>query len=296
MNFQSTTPRHRTLLAILFGLFAFVQAHAQVAVVMKMNKTNYLLNEPVTATIHITNHSGRQLVLSGNSHLSWLSFQMTSRGRVVPPARRISYRPTVIPVGQTVARTITLSTTYALGNMGNYTCTAAVRMPGSTTNGYTSNRVHFTVTGGRAVWVQRAGLPSQPGQIREYKLVNFSANQGHELYAQIFNQNNGRHIATQPLGKVINFRRPKATLDGKSNMHALYQVKPNLFAHTIISPNGQVLSSSYHKRGASGDPRLMAFGNGEVQVAGSVPYNPKAEAEKRKIIRNISERPPFMYK
>lgn len=277
-------------------LLAGTQAHAQVAVNLKMSKSSYILNEPVTATVQITNHAGRQLVLRGNSSRPWLSFHLTSSGRTVPIARRINYKPVVIPAGQTVSRRININTTYSLGRMGNYTCTATVNMPGPTRSGFTSNRDHFTVTGGRTVWVQRAGIPKAPGEIREYKLITFSGNRSLELFAQVSSANTGLHIATIPLGKVLTIRNPTGTLDSANNMHALFQVKPDVFTHATISPNGRLLSTNHHKRGVrGGNPRLYAL-NGAVVVAGAVPYDPKAEAEQRKKIRNISERPAFIYK
>lgn len=271
------------------------QAYSQIAVRLKMNKTNYMLNEPIAATVYITNHAGRQLVLRGDSSRPWLNFHMVASGKTVPIARRINYKPVVIPIGQTVARSINLNSTYSLGRMANYTCTATVNMPGPTRNGFTSNREHFTVTNGRTVWVQRAGIPQAPGEIREYKLLSFSGNRALELYAQVSSANSGLHIATIPLGKIVNMRRPTGTLDSQNNMHALYQVKPSVFTHTVISPNGKVLSATHHKRGAGGDPRLFPM-NGAVVVAGGVPYNPQAEAEQKRKIRNISERPPFIYR
>lgn len=295
MNYYTLTLRKRFLLAALLGVFTCLQAQAQVAVRLQMNKKNYLLGEAVTATLSITNHAGRQLTLSGDRTSSWLNFQLSLGGRVVSPARRINYKPTVIPIGQTVSRTINISTAYAIGTMGNYTCSASVKMPGSTLNGFSSNRVHYTVAGGRSVWTQRAGLPSSPNQIREYKLITFTGNKGLELYAQVNSQNTGRRIATVPMGKIITFRNPSATLDKANNMHALYQVKPDLFTHTSVSPNGQILSSSFHKRGASGAPRLITLGDGNVHVAGSVPYDPKVEAAKKRKIRKISERPSTIY-
>jgi len=296
MNHLTPTTRKLFLLASLFGLLVCASAQAQVAVRLQMNKSNYLLGEPVTATVSITNHAGRQLVLSGDGVNSWLNFQLSLGGNTLSPARKINYKPTVIPIGQTVARTVNLTTSYALGNMGNYRCSASIKMPGSKINGFVSNRVRFTVTSGRNIWAQRAGLPSNPNQIREYKLVTFTGNQGLDLYAQVSSQNTGRRIATVPLGKIMNFRNPTAKLDSANTMHCLYQIKPDLYAHAAISPNGQVLSSGYHKSGASGAPRLITFGNGVVKVAGSIPYDPKVEAEKRSKIRKISERPPFIYR
>ena len=294
----STRPRLRygSLLALLVLTLTMTQAHAQVTVRLQMSKANYILNEPVTATVHITNHAGRQLVLKGEHNRAWLNFHLTSGGRVIPNARLMDYKPVVIPAGQTVARSIAINTTYALGNMGNYVCTASVNMPGPTRNGFSSNRTQFTITSGRTAWVQRAGIPNAPGEVREYKLLTFSGNRSLELFAQVSSANNGRNIATIPLGKILSFRKPTGTLDRANNMHVIYQVKPNLFTHTCISPNGQVISAAHHQRGATGDPRLITFANGEVRIAGSIPYDPAAEAAQRKKIHNISERPPFVYR
>lgn len=293
---RSTRPLLATLLAALASICLLPEAKAQVAVRLQMNKANYILNEAVTATVHITNHAGRDLVLRGDATRPWLNFHLTSGGRVIPNARRMNYRPVVIPSGQTVARSVAISTSFALGSMGNFSCVASVNMPGPTRNGFTSNRTQFTITNGRTVWEQRAGIPNAPGEIRVYKLLTFSGNSAMELFAQVSSKNSGRNIATIPMGKILTFRRPTGTLDGSNNMHALYQVKPNLFAHSCISTTGQVKFTSYHKRGASGDPRLITFGNGEVRVAGGIPYSPQAEAAQRKKIHNISERPAFIYK
>lgn len=282
------------VMAVLFLLGS--QAYSQVAVRVEMSKSSFLLNEPVAATLFISNHAGRELVLRAEGNRPWLNFHLTSRGRVIPVGRRMNYSPTVIPAGQTVSRTVSISSSYALGSMGNYTCQATVNMPGATRNGFSSNRVHFTVANGRPVWVQRAGIPNAPGEIREYKLISFSGNRATELYAQVNSSNTGANIRTVSLGKVLSFRKPTATLDGSNNMHALYQVKPDLFTHTCISPKGKVLTSEQHKRGASGDPRLMTFGDGEVRVAGSIPFDAVADEVERRKIRGVSERPSGVYR
>ncbi len=291
--------RHRVLgcLLLLLTMLSFApHSDAQVVVRLKMSKRTYLLHEPVTATVYITNHAGRQLILRREGSRSWLNFHLTSKGRTIPPARIIDYKPVVIPAGQTVARSVTLSNTYSLGRMGDYACSCSVNMPGSTRNGFSSNRVLFTISYGRTVWVQRAGIPKMPGQTREYKLITFSGNGINELYAEVSSVNTGLNIATIPLGSILTFRKPQGTFDAQNNLHALYQVKPNIFTHTCISPTGKVKFSVYHKRGrAGGDPRLV-FVAGAVRVAGSVPYNPAAERAVQKKIHNISERPPFIYR
>jgi hypothetical protein len=292
--------RHKSRLlsgisVFLLSLLATSQAYSQVAVRLKMNKSSYILNEPVSATVYITNHAGRQLVLQGKGHTPWLNFNLSMQGRSTPVTRKINYSALVIPAGQTLTRTVSLSSSYSLGTMGNYTCSASVNMPGPTRNGFSSNRVHFTVTNGRPVWVQRAGIPNAPGEIREYRLLTFSGNRYMELYAQVLSANTGRNIRTLPLGKILSFRKPKGTLDGANNMHALYQVKPNLFTHVCISAKGEILTSEQFKRGSTGDPRFMTFGDGEVKVAGGIPFSAEIDAAERKKIHSVNDRPAGVY-
>ena len=191
-----------SFLITVLSLLACTQAYSQVMVHLKMNKANYILNEPVTATVTITNHAGRELVLRGDGSSSWLSFQLSANARVIPSARRMNYRPVVVPAGQTVARQVSLSSSFSLGRMGNYTLLAMVNMPGEGRNAYSSNRVHFTIANGRTAWVQRAGIPDAPGEIREYKLLTFTGNRAMELFAQVNSANTGVNIRTIPLGKI----------------------------------------------------------------------------------------------
>ena len=281
--------------AIVITIASLPQAKAQVIVRLELAKSSYIINEPVKAIIYITNHAGRELTLSGENGRPWLDFNISSRGRAVYPARRINYGAAIIPAGQTVARSVSLSTSYALTNMGNYTCQAYIQMPGSARNGFASNRVHFNVTKGRVEWNQRVGVPEAPEEIREYELLTFTGNRAMEPFAHVTSTNRGQEIATIPLGKIISFRKPTGTLDAANNMHALYQVKPDLFGHSCITPSGVLKFTTFHKRGASGNPRLMTFADGSVKIAGGVLFDPVAEEEARKKVRNVSERPPFIY-
>ncbi len=292
---QSMKHAAALICAIVITIAALPQAKAQVIVRLELSKSSYIINEPVKAIIYITNHAGRELTLSGENGRPWLDFNISSRGRPVYPARRINYGAAIIPAGQTVARSVSLNVSYALEKMGSYTCQAYIKMPGSSTDGFASNRAHFTVTKGRVEWSQRIGVPDAPDEIREYELLTFTGNRAMELFAHVTSTNRGQEIATIPLGKIISFRKPTGTLDAANNLHALYQVKPDLFGHSCITPSGVLKFTTFHKRGASGDPRLMIFADGEVRIAGGVLFDPVAEEEARKKVRNASERPPFIY-
>jgi len=292
---QSMKHAAALICAIVITIAALPQAKAQVIVRLELSKSSYIINEPVKAIIYITNHAGRELTLSNENGRPWLDFNISSRGRPVYPARRINYGAAIIPAGQTVARSVSLNVSYALEKMGSYTCQAYIKMPGSSTDGFASNRAHFTVTKGRVEWSQRIGVPDAPDEIRKYELLTFTGNRAMELFAHVTSTNRGQEIATIPLGKIISFRKPTGTLDAANNLHALYQVKPDLFGHSCITPSGVLKFTTFHKRGASGDPRLMIFADGEVRIAGGVLFDPVAEEEARKKVRNASERPPFIY-
>ena len=271
------------------------QASAQLAIRLELSKSSYIVNEPIKATIYITNNAGRELTLRDQNGRPWLDFNISARGRGITPSRRTSYGPVVIAVGETVARSVTLNTTYALGTMGNYMCQTYVQMPEGGRNGFVSNRVSFNVMKGRVVWTQRVGIPQAPDEIREYELLTYTGNRSMELFAHVTSVNRNQEIATIPLGKIISFRKPTGALDGANNMHALYQIRPNMFGHSCVTPSGVLQFTKFHKRGSSGDPRLTRFASGEVVVAGGVVYDPVAEEIQRKKVRNVSERPPFIY-
>ena len=292
---QSMKHAAALICAIVITIAALPQAKAQVIVRLELSKSSFIINEPVKAIIYITNHAGRELTLSNENDRPWLDFNISSRGRPVYPARRINYGAAIIPAGQTVARSVSLNVSYALEKMGSYTCQAYIQMPGSSTDGFASNRAHFTVTKGRVEWSQRVGVPDAPDEIREYELLTFTGNRAMELFAHVTSTNRGQEIATIPLGKIISFRKPTGTLDAANNLHALYQVKPDMFGHSCITPSGVLKFTTFHKRGSSGNPRLMIFADGEVRIAGGVLFDPVAEEEARKKVRNASERPPFIY-
>ena len=271
------------------------QASAQLVVRLELNKSSYIVNEPIKATVYITNNAGRKVTLSEQNGRPWLDFIISARGRGVTPSRPTKYGAVTIATGETVARSVTLNSSYALEAMGNYMCQVYIQMPEAGRNGFVSNRVSFNVMKGRVVWTQRVGIPGAPDEIRKYELLTFTGNRSMELFAHVTSANRNQEIATIPLGKIISFRKPTGALDGANNMHALYQIRPNMFGHSCITPSGVLQYTKFHKRGSTGDPRLTRFASGEVVVAGGVIYDPVAEEIQRKKVRDVSERPPFIY-
>lgn len=290
---------HQWILATVFTVLAILMApstEAQIRAQLKMNKRTYLLNEPVKATLEITNQTGGQLNLHGRPGKPWMMFHVTVDGQALPQARRIEYKPAVIPMGQTIRREVVLNSAYALGYLGNYVCEVAINLPGTVGNAISSNRDHFVVSTGRTTWSERAGVPGSKGETREFRIVSFSGNGALELFAEVHSVNRNSHMATVPLGQVMNFRNPKGVLDRANTMHLLYQVKPEYFVHVNISLDGKVISAQYIKRAANSLPKVTKLGNGTVMVTGGTLYNPEEEAAKRKKIHNASDRPATIFR
>jgi hypothetical protein len=257
-----------------------------------MPRNTSVAGESVPVTVSITNHSGQDLVLQGNSRLSWIDFTVTS-GRGVPmtPLGQPAFGAVKVPLGQTMARTVDLARLFPLQTMGNYSIYGVVRLPGQTTDGFISNRLLFNINQALPYWSQKVGVPGKSGQTREYRVLNFTGGRKNMLYAQVVDARTGSPLQTHSLGEVLMFRKPTVTLDNRQVMHVLYLIGPTLWAHARVGPDGSLLGRELHKRGGGPDPQLVTLKGGIVQVGNSIPYDPKAEAEARSRVRKASDRP-----
>lgn len=270
---------------------------AQIEVTAQMSKSDYVANEPVLVTITLTNRAGRDIFLHGDSRKSWLDFILKNeRGRPLSTFQGSpGFKAVNVPAGRSVSRTVDLSKSYRVSTLGRYGGYATVLLPGDRERIYTSNRIHFNVTNARVLYSQTVGVPSA-NTTREYKLMTFSDGKKSQLYVEVIDGRTGRAQRTFSLGESLTFRKPEATVDGANNMHILFLSSPTVYAHVRVNPEGSLLGRDFYKRGATGDPRLMTFANGEVRTAGGVPHDPQAEPARRGQVRRLSERPPFAFR
>jgi hypothetical protein len=295
------SPRRRItpLVAILGSLLAGSALDAQIRVDLAMAKRQFVAHEPVEVTVTITNYAGRDLLIHGEGVgrgvISWLDFSVTgSQGRPLTPSQRVNFPSARIPAGRSVAKTIDLNTFYRVTELGNYGCTAIVRLPGGAGT-FKSNRLGFSITKGTPVFRQRIGDPAS-NNVREFTLSIFNSSDMSALYVHVKEVRTGRTLQAFRLGNALTFERPVATMDGQNVLNVLYLSSPGVYAHARVDPNGTFLGTSYFQRGASGKPTLQTFANGEVVVAGGVPYDPKAEERQQAQIRRLSERPAITYR
>jgi len=280
------------LTLILAGILTSL-AHAQISVAVKLDRSTFLVNEPVTAVVSITNRSGTEQFLhskaEGRIARSWLEFAMRrTGGEDLPRMNHGVFRAAKLPPGQTISRRVNLSQIYSVNRQGNFSTNARVQIGEQV---YTSNTSHFSVSEGSVYFTQPFGAPGGKYPNREYRVVAFNDGKSNSIYAAVHEAKTERPLATRRISNVLLFNRPQATLDGSNNLHILYLTNPEIFVHAIVNKDGELVTSNYFKRGAAGVPTLAAQRDGKVLVRGGFPYDPKKEAAERNRARRISERP-----
>jgi len=277
-------------------LATVTSAFAQLGVNIRMSQSQYVAGEPVLVAITITNHTGSDIILASQGRTSWLDMVVKrANGEPASALGRNNFGGVKIPSGQSMAKTIDIAGLYNLREQGSYSVSAIVSAAGLDSKGFISNRLLFSIANVRADWSQKVGVPGQPGKTHEFRVMNFTNERKSLIYAQVVDGKTGVSLQTLCLGEALLFRKPQAAVDRNQTLNVLYLATPEFYIHARIDVNGQFLGRELHKRGANGDPRLLTFADGSVKVAGSIPYDARAEAEARGKIRKISERPPYTY-
>ncbi len=271
-------------------------ANAQLAASLRLSKKQYLAGEPVVAVVTITNHAGQNLTFAGDGRTPWLNFLMKDRhGQTVTPRGNGVFGKMTMRAGESVAREVDLAQLFQLGEPGNFSVSALVYMPGSASESSSTNRVLFNQSPGVPYWTQKVGIPGKPGQMREFRVLNFSGEEKSHIYAQVIDDRTGQNVRTFLLGDVLMLRKPLVAVDREQRMHVMFLASPTMWVHCQVNVDGNVLSRQIHQRGTQGDPRLLTFGDGTVRVTNSVVFDQKAAAASKAKIRKASDRPAVTY-
>ena len=176
-----------------------LSASAQVAVNLKLERSQVLANEAVNAVVTITNRTGQELFLHSTSRggltTSWLDFRV-SDGSGRPLSRRSNgvFRAAKIPPGQAIARKININRLFGVNRPGTYHITAIVRVPGTqagATQAYSSNMEHCNVGTGRLLFKQKFGAPKTKWPEREYRVLSFHDGKKTSVYVSILDAKSG---------------------------------------------------------------------------------------------------------
>ena len=281
--------------AVLLCTCAALQA--QLATSLSMNKKTYVAGEPVIAEIIITNHAGRDLTLASSRELPWLAFIVTNAsGNPVSTRKLNAFGAMKIKTGESLAKRVDLTEYFMLQDQGNFAISAVIRDSAKQVQGSTTNRLLFNLNPGRTYWRQKLGVSNDMGNhTREFKLLTFSTGQKTQLYAQVIDGTTGIKLRTFLLGDALMLRKPMVTLDKNQRMHVMFLATPTMWVHCQVTADGKLVDRKIHQRAAQGDPVLMAYGDGTVRVANSIPYDPAAVAKEKAKIRKASDRPPISF-
>lgn len=280
---------------LLLAVFFFAspnRAFGQLDVDLQLGRDQFIPHETVPLAVRMTNRAGQKLNLYGDGRRPWLDIVVLDRrGNPITPYNGVlSFQAAEIPVGRSVARQVDLNALFPLNDLGKYTVYVVVTLPTGET--VQSRSKVFDMNPGRTIYQQRVGLGSVA---RDYRLITFTPGRSSFLYFQAELVDSRRVVTTYPLGEILLQRKPEATVNKGGSLQVLYLAAPDLFVHLDINTEGKVAKRTFYKRGPSGDPRLIAFANGEVKVAGGVVHDPEKMKEKRDKIRKVTERPSVVY-
>ncbi len=284
-----------TLLLLLLCLSAR-EVSAQYMIRLELEKTTFVSEEAMRATVAISNNSGADTVMGGAANSNWLQFHIEdSNGRPLAPISVEVEEPFIFKAGATMRRQVLITDTHAVSEIGNYGVTAVVYHP-PTQNYYQSNRLRFAVTDVQPYWQQDFGVPQglrDAGRVRRYSLHILRGDDGSRLYFRLTDQRSQLRLATYSLGPVSLALDPTFSLDAHNRLQVFFLAAPRVFAHCILDVDGQLVSRKYYREGENNRPVLATRG-GEFFVNGGIPYDPNAAASAAETSneRRASQRPP----
>ena len=290
---------NRFLLSVCTLVFALLQvpeAGAQYQTKLALDKKTFLSQEPMRATVNISNNSGTDIIMGGPGNSNWLSFQLEdSAGRTYPPVGVEVEEPFVFKAGTAMQRQILISDTHSVSEVGSYSVTAVV-YHAPTQSYYQSNRVRFAVTEVKAFWEQDFGVPqglNDAGRVRKYSLHVLREEEGSRLYFRLSDDRSQMRLATFSLGPISLALDPSFTMDSQNRLQVFFLAAPKIFVHCILGPDGTLISRKYYKEGEKNNRPLLAQRGGEIFVTGGVPYDPTAPViTPQETGRKASQRPP----
>lgn len=281
----------RTLFFACGLLLTATSVKAQFSSSIEASKRNHILGEPVVVRVTLTNYTGRDQILHGQ-RMPWISFMVkNSNGELVVARPNKTPGAIKIGAGETLAKDFNLSQYFQISQAGNYSVSAVVRPNDEDITGTSTNRVLFQVSEGQPFWSQKVGNVGPNASTRDFRLLKFHTEDGPILYVQILDVKSGRRILTSPLGKFSTMRQPKQAIDNERHLHVLFLSGSKTFLHYRIAPTGEIVTRDMHRRATVGDPKFSNTPDGRIIVTNSLLYDPEAEAEKRAMVRKVTDRP-----
>lgn len=286
-----------SLLSILaISLFA-VPGMAQINLELKLDRSLYLANEPITGELIVVNMAGRDLIFGDSGGMSWLDFTVTDgRGHLITPVQGVEgARPIVIGAGQTHKHKVTINKRYPMSTIGTYRVKAAVNFP-QINRVFESKTITVQVTEGQPMWSQIVGVPQghpDAGTYREYSLMTYyHGARSKALYFRLKDSDSSLVFRTYPIGDYLALRPPAHAIDSQNQLHVLHMTGPQAYRYTVINIDGEpVRQQTLYEKGAN-RPELKSNGMGDVTVTGGMSEDEARQPYEEQQFQPLSARPP----
>ncbi len=268
------SPRQFALLLLALSLFLTGVAQAQLGVDLQIKRRTFMVNEPILATVVVTNNVGREVMLADTVDGGpWFSFQITAvDGRIVPPRNaKYEVEPLRLNPGETMKRTVNLNELYTLGDFGTYRIKASVYYP-EFGKYFGSKLDHFAIMEGKMIWKQIVGVPESKGEsdgYRQVSLLTMEHDKGKMLYVRVEGTQDGIIYGCYNLGRIMDGTPPDAKFDAGNNLAVLQLVGPKTYALSRIGVNGDFLGQHTYITPKT-QPFLRKTADGTLQIVGAV--------------------------
>lgn len=248
------------------------RASGQIAIELKLKRTTYILNEPLVATVTISNNSGRDLFLE-DGQTQWFGFVITRDGteNLVSP-RDLNYKldPLDIPAGELRRRVVDLQSLFEMDSYGVYTIKATIYSK-ELKREFVSKADLITISEGRTLWSATVGIPTglpNAGDEVKYSILTFTDVDRRYLYLRVVDEATGGVRCTHNIGRSLDRAEPMPMLDSANNLYILHLVGSKTYQLTHVGLTGEVYSVDTYAATA-GVPRLKRRSDGDVVVIGA---------------------------
>jgi hypothetical protein len=284
--------RLRFLLLALLCAAAVLPAQGQVSVALQIKRRSFIRYEPILATVTVTNLAGRELMLQ-DGESQWFGFQVNaSEGNAVVPPINPNYHldPLKLAPGESVKRTVNLSSLFSFSEFGHYRVKATI-YSGELNKFFASPADAINVNEGRVIWQQTVGVPEglpNAGNTHVLTLLSFQSDDKQYVYARVEDRDLSTVFCTHKLGHLITGQEPQVQMDSSNNLYVLQMMAPKQYMLTQIGINGELkVQTSYSAPKAR--PYLRRLASGQLQIVGGqrdvaqagLPAEPTAKLSER---------------
>lgn len=277
----------------LFALSPLCSLRGQVTVELEFEKDFYLADEAMTASVRITNFSGRSLVFGQDNE--WLRFLVEQEDGFL--AKQEGIAPVVgkfeIPNASRGTRRVNLAPYYKMTAPGRYQVTASV-FSHELDEILQSPPIQVSIIRATTLWQKEFGIADGSGkgekptyEIRKYVLIRALNNNRLELYVRVASRDDSKVYGVFPVGNLVAFGAPEAQVDRQSRLHLLQQYGARSFRYLVVTPEGELkirqrydYAKSRPRLGSNEQRGIAVLGGIRVRMTNDLPPSPDRSKDK----------------